>query len=218
MTERYRNQAGLIDIESYQYLDIAIIGVGSIGSFLAMALNKLGFKNLILVDSDTVEEHNIPTQFYQSRDIGLHKTLSLKRYLEGNISSYVGRVKEDNMVNADIVFVCVDSLEQRKIILSSILKSVDKYQVPKLLIDGRMHRLVFEVYTVDLQNKKSVKEYQKTLEQEEFSGACTEKGIIQNIFALVAFMVEQLRKVIENKDYSEKIYSDLEMLKFIAAK
>ena len=43
----YQNQSGILNIDEYDYLKIAIVGTGSIGSFLALALNKLGFKNLI---------------------------------------------------------------------------------------------------------------------------------------------------------------------------
>ena len=93
MTEScYRNQAGIINIEEHQHLDIAIAGLGSIGSFLAMALNKLGFRNLVVIDYDQVETHNIPTQYYQKEDIGEFKAIAMKRYLQGNISAYTGKV------------------------------------------------------------------------------------------------------------------------------
>lgn len=213
---RFKNQTGILDVTLYDYIDIAIVGVGSIGSFLALAINKLGFGNLVVIDNDTVEEHNVPTQLYSDGHIGKPKSKSVAEYLTGNISSYVGKVSVGNKINADVVFVCVDSLEQREQILKAILSSHTKYGVPKLLIDGRMHRLVFEVYTILLDNDASVSEYLESLHQEEYGGACTEKGIIQNIFAVVAVMVEQFRKVLEGHEFSEIIASDLERYKFIS--
>jgi len=212
---KYSNQSGILDISLYDYLDIAIIGVGSIGSFLAFQLNKLGFTNLVLIDFDVVEEKNVPTQLYCNRDIGNHKVTALKDYLVGNITSYKGRVTETNTISADIACVCVDSLKQRNIIFKSIMNSRKERNIPKLLIDGRMHRLVFEVYTIPLADIRARAGYVLSLEQKEFGGNCTEKGIIQNVSALTACMIEQIRKVVDNKPYKEAIVCDFEQYKFL---
>lgn len=217
LNARFRNQAGILDVSLYNYLDLAIVGVGSIGSFLALSLNKLGFENIVVIDHDRVEEHNVPTQIYSNSHIGKHKTIALVELLTGNISSYIGKVTPTNKINTDIVFVCVDSLSQRKNILKSVLESNKKYGVPKLLIDGRMHRLVFEVYTIVLDDEESLKGYKESLNQEGYGGACTEKGIIQNTLAVTAVMIEQLRKVLEGDKYSEVIISDFERFKFISS-
>ena len=212
----YRNQVGIIDIEDYDYLRIAIIGLGSIGSFLAVALNKLGFKNLIIIDDDVVEPHNITTQLYFQKDIGKSKTDTLKRcYLKGNINAYNQKVNSLNKLEADIVFVCVDTLKQRKLISKAILESYDDFKVPKLIIDGRMHRLVFRIFTVPIENQKVLNKYVKGTMEKEFAGACTEKGIIQNVFVIVAMMVEQLKKVIKGEDYYAIINCDFERLTFV---
>jgi len=214
--ERFRNQTGILNVPLYNYLDLAIVGVGSIGSFLALALNKLGFENLVIIDHDIVEEHNVPTQLYLDGHVSKHKTIALSELLTGNISSYVGNVTSTNKINTDVVFVCVDSLQQRKQILNAILKTRKQYDVPKLLIDGRMHRLVFEVYTIILDNKTSVSGYLKSLTQEEYEGPCTEKGIIQNILAVVSVMIEQFRKVLQGDEFNEIVISDFERFKFIS--
>lgn len=213
---RFRNQAGILDVALYNYLDLAIVGVGSIGSFLTLSLNKLGFENLVTIDHDRVEEHNVPTQLYLDRHIGQPKTVALNDFLTGNISSYIGKVTSTNIINTDVVFVCVDSLNQRNQILKAVLASKKKHGVPKLLIDGRMHRLVFEVYTILLDNKNSVDGYSKSLNQVEFGGDCTEKGIIQNILPVAAVMIEQFRKVLEGDEFNEIIISDFERFKFIS--
>ena len=213
---RFRNQTGILDVSLYDYLDLAIVGVGSIGSFLSFSLNKLGFENMVIIDHDVVEEHNVPTQLYSDGNIGQPKTIALSKLLTGNISSYIGKVTSTNKINTDVVFVCVDSFTQRKQILTAILESKKRYDVPKLLIDGRMHRLVFEVYTILLDNKNSVDGYLKSLNQEGFGGACTEKGIIQNTLAVVSVMIEQFRKVLEGDEFNEIVISDFERFKFIS--
>ena len=211
----YQNQSGILNIDEYDYLKIAIVGTGSIGSFLALALNKLGFKNLILIDDDTIEKHNVPTQFYFNTDVGEYKVKSLNNYLEGNITTFKTKVKKFHKMNAHVVFICVDSLEQRKIITHAVLASYEKYNKPKLIIDGRMHRLIFRVFTVPLDHTNLIKSYIEGLLDDEYGGDCTEKGIIQNVFAVVAVMVEQLKKVIKGEPYSAVVNCDFERYSFI---
>jgi molybdopterin/thiamine biosynthesis adenylyltransferase len=215
MAGRFRNQVDILDIDAYDYLKIAIVGAGSIGSFLALALNKLGFKNLIIIDDDKVEDHNVATQYYHARDKGQHKVQALRRELEENVAVHATKVKATHKIKADVVFVCVDSLKQRKIILKSILDSRDKYNSkPSLIIDGRMHRLLFRVYTIPLNNAELVKKYTKSLMGTEFKGKCTEKGIIQNAFAIVSTMVEQLKKVVNGEKYHAILNCDFENFMF----
>ena len=213
----YRNQSSILNIEDYDYLKIAIMGLGSIGSFLAVALNKLGFKNLILIDDDIVEAHNVTTQFYFKNSVGSLKVDALSNYLTGNISVYNTKVTPVNKIDADIVFVCVDSLKQRKFITKAILDSYEAFGKPKLLIDGRMHRLVFQVHTIPVENQELLNKYVESTMDKEFVGACTEKGIIQNVFALVSMMVEQLKKVLKGEEYHATIHTDFERLMFVTA-
>ena len=211
----FRNQSGILNVDEYDYMKIAIVGNGSIGSFLALALNKLGFKNLILIDDDKIEKHNVPTQFYFNTDIGKYKVNALNNYLEGNITTFVNKVKPNHKMNADVVFICVDSLKQRKIILNAILTSYEEYNKPKLIIDGRMHRLIFRVFTLSLKNTDLLKNYIEGLLDDEYEGDCTEKGIIQNVFAVVAVMVEQFKKVVNGEPYSDLVNCDFEQYLFI---
>jgi len=217
MSDLYRNQVGIINVEDFDYLRIAIVGLGSIGSFLAVALNKLGFNNLILIDDDTVEDHNVTTQFYFKNDVGRMKGESLNKYVKGNVSVYQEKVTPLNKFEADVVFVCVDSLKQRKLIMRAILDSIDETGDPKLIIDGRMHRLVFRIFTIPTSNQELLNMYTKSTLGKEFVGPCTEKGIIQNIFAIVAVMVEQFKKTITGEDYYAVINTDWERYTFVTS-
>ena len=56
---------------------ITIIGVGGIGSPVALALTKMGCRRLTLFDPDTIEPHNLPNQLYRLRDVGRPKVEAL---------------------------------------------------------------------------------------------------------------------------------------------
>ena len=60
---------------------ITIIGAGATGSWLALALAKLGVEDITVWDFDIVEEHNIPNQAFGIQNIGFPKVTAL----QGNI-------------------------------------------------------------------------------------------------------------------------------------
>lgn len=212
MTELFRNQSGIIDVEDYDYLKLAIIGCGSIGSYLALALNRMGFKNFMLIDDDKVEKHNYTTQYYSIQHVGSSKVNALRTQLTGNISVHETKLTSKKKIDADVIFVCVDSLKERKKIANAILESYEKYgpEKPRLIIDGRMHRLVYQVFTIDMEDEDTLDKYVKGLFNKEFKGKCTEKGIIHNIFAVVSVMVEQFKKCMNGEKFPVAITGDLE--------
>ena len=57
---------------------ITILGVGSVGSYTALALAKLGFRNLTVVDNGFVDAENISPQYYSMNQIGMKKVDALR--------------------------------------------------------------------------------------------------------------------------------------------
>ena len=105
-------------------LKIMIIGTGTIGATLALSLAKMNIKNLILIDTDNVEPHNINAQFaYTLHDVGVKKTISLLQKLrqftkEDNFSYYDMFINDSNIQTLlniieterpEIVFSCFDN-------------------------------------------------------------------------------------------------------------
>lgn len=215
MNKDFRNQSGILNVENYDYLTISIVGCGAIGSWTSTAINKLGFEKLVLIDDDKVEKHNVHTQNFKDDDIGGDKSYCVKQNLDGDVECHHSRVKKDMFIDTDVVFVCVDSLKERKIIMKAILDNYAKNQRPKLVIDGRMHGLVFRVLTIPIENNEIVEQYTKGLQTKEFTGECTQKGIIQNVFGIVSVMVEQFKKVLNGENYYSIINADLKTLEFV---
>ena len=60
---------------------VAIIGLGSGGSLLALYLAKSGVKNLIFIDDDQLETHNIIRHLCDLSQIGRYKTLAVKDFI-----------------------------------------------------------------------------------------------------------------------------------------
>lgn len=61
---------------------VAILGVGGVGSYLALSAAMLGVGRISLIDFDDVETSNVPRQvLYRDSDVGQPKVIAAKKYL-----------------------------------------------------------------------------------------------------------------------------------------
>lgn len=60
---------------------ITIIGTGATGSWVALALSKLGVRAIELYDMDLIELHNVPNQLYSKSDVDKFKVDICKQYM-----------------------------------------------------------------------------------------------------------------------------------------
>lgn len=136
---------GIHDPAQYASKRVAIIGVGTIGSHLALTLARMQVP-ITFYDADTIEEHNLATQAYPIEAIGSLKVDTLLREM-GRIGAIQGdgAVAKDydgSAITADIVVSCVDSLDARRAIANAMIEN--KVDIP--IIDGRVGREQVEAY------------------------------------------------------------------------
>jgi len=121
-----RNPSGITEILSNATIGIA--GCGGLGSNAAVALARSGVGNMILADSDTVEESNLNRQSYTRSDIGRKKTEALSDYLK-NINPDIRLVLSSEKIipenvehifrEADLLIEALDSAESKAWIIES---------------------------------------------------------------------------------------------------
>lgn len=130
-----------------QYRDkrVAIIGVGTIGSHLALTLARMQVP-LTLYDADTVEEHNLATQSYGHNDIGKAKIIAVMEQIAalepGANTVGVNEEYEGGPIEADIIVSAVDSLDARRAIAEGLIEN----KIEKPIVDGRVGREQVEAY------------------------------------------------------------------------
>ena len=122
-----------------QAAKVAIVGLGGLGSNVALWLARLGVGQLLLYDFDKVELSNLNRQYYFLEDVGQYKATALLRHLKavnpyGNYCSRVVRLTEDNLAEllseAHIVCEALDSPEAKALLVNGVLESFpDKYLV-----------------------------------------------------------------------------------------
>jgi len=181
MTIDYIRQLEVFDPSTFK-TPIHLIGGGSVGSWVALMLSKLGVADITVWDFDTVEAHNIPNQFFKVDDIGKLKVEGIK----DNISEYTGvsingkNEKVDGSQRLEgIVFLLTDTMKSRKEIFEKAIRYNSKV---KLLIETRMGLDGGRVYTINPIMPKEVKAYEETMYSDEES-AVSACGASQSVVA-----------------------------------
>lgn len=120
---------------------VNIIGCGAIGSFTALALAKMGMKNITVWDMDHVSDVNMNNQFFRYTDIGTNKAEALKKLIKDftgeDIIAHARMFTKDDLEYMEgILITAVDSMDTRKQFVDWIKRTYSHKL--ELLIDPRM--------------------------------------------------------------------------------
>jgi len=118
-----------------------VIGVGGIGSWVAVDLALLGVKNIVIFDPDKLEASNLNRTLFKESQIDMYKTDAIKELIEERRSDvFVLAEKEifetdmmEKYNNINVIYDCTDNLRTKNLIKESGLQ-VEKYM--KLGYDG----------------------------------------------------------------------------------
>jgi molybdopterin/thiamine biosynthesis adenylyltransferase len=141
----------LFDPATWQH-PVAIVGCGGLGSHLAWNIARLGVREVVLIDGDVLESHNLANQAYDMSGIGMFKAEVLARSLRRALGVEVSIVPEfirEARVLAPVVFMCVDTMRDRKLIMDTCLKG---NTAVRYVFDGRMDASRGVVYSIDPNN------------------------------------------------------------------
>lgn len=136
--------------EHIQASKVVIIGLGAVGTWVAINLVQSGVKNLVLIDNDTIDTTNLHRQYgYYEKDVGRKKGVvlseKLKRinsdikvevildYLDGNL------LEKTNLSDSDLIINCAD---QPNVDTTSLWvgEYCMKYKIPHIVGGGyNMH-------------------------------------------------------------------------------
>ncbi|OJJ96540.1 hypothetical protein ASPACDRAFT_81224 [Aspergillus aculeatus ATCC 16872] len=134
-------------ISTLESSKILVIGAGGLGCEILKNLALSGFKDIHVIDMDTIDISNLNRQFlFRQSDIGKPKAEVAAAFVEKRvkgvkITPYVGKIQdkgEDYYMQFKIVVCGLDSIEARRWINSTLVGMVD-FENPeslKPLIDG----------------------------------------------------------------------------------
>lgn len=183
---------------------ILIVGAGSVGSYVALTLAKMGISDLTVVDFDKVEPHNLPNQFYKTTDIGRPKVEALKDIIKEFTNTEITAINDriENYLTKDkifdIVILAVDNMKTRK----QIFEKYAKHNIyVKYLIDIRTSAENFRIYTIQPVEPEDAKFYESELYSDDEASElpCTAQNIIYTVVGVAAITSSTVKKILSNQ-------------------
>jgi len=175
---------------------LMIIGAGSTGSFLALTLAKMGWKDIKVIDYDTIDETNISNQMWKISDIGKAKTEALqdtiKEYSGTTIKTENIKIDENyfwDIDNRTIVIFALDSLKARLMCYEALK------DYPIRIIDGRFGAQGWEIWNINLAEDIDKEHYEKSLKAEPQDTECGLKGIMYSIMSMIGDMGNIIKRI-----------------------
>lgn len=211
----YRQQ-DLIDPDQLE-VPVTVVGCGGIGSFVVLALAKMGCRALAAYDDDRVEAHNIPNQAYRLADVGRLKVdalADLAREVAGvALQVRAERVREQRLQG--IVVAAVDTMAARREIW---LRGVRHRAAVPLYLDARMGAEVARILTVRPADPDDIRRYEASLyaDEETVVVPCTAQAIVYTGFSIAGLVAGQIKKFLTGEPLRGELILDHKTLTFIA--
>lgn len=154
-------------------LRIYLFGVGGIGSWTALLINRLSVFSINIYDFDTVEEANMSGQLYGANSIGLNKVDAMAELLS-NLGIQTTFVKSINTecnsfdLEPDVFISGLDNMNARKKYFNMFkehtkyLKTTETHSDKEcLFIDGRLSPNVLQIFAFSNKQEDAMKEYEE---------------------------------------------------------
>lgn len=189
-------QRDIVGPKSFSDMAVTIIGAGTIGSWTALSLAKLGVERLEIFDGDTVERHNLPPQLYGPEHIDKPKVIALREIIE-NLTGIKVKARQENFLYQElrngIVISAVDSMAARKQIWMQAVEYNPKIQ---LYIDGRMGALAGRIFVLNPCSPSQIRKYLKSLysDGESHQEACSRRAICYNAFLIAGVIAGEVAR------------------------
>ena len=161
---------------------VDIVGVGAVGSKIAMEIAKLGVKTIHLWDADIVEAHNIANQDFYLEDIDTPKAVTcasrIKKATGIEPVAHETYIEEGMEVElGDYVILAVDTMKARRDIFNNFLKN---NFTTEMVVEVRMGVEELRVYGFNPNKRQDIIKWTNTLVDDEktVESACSAKTTV----------------------------------------
>jgi molybdopterin/thiamine biosynthesis adenylyltransferase len=204
-------QSDIVSQDALNHQPFTLIGAGGIGSVVGLVLAKMGVQDLTAYDPDTVEEHNLPNQFYRLTDVGRPKVEALAELCRDFAGVEVTPWQMEFPLTAKpsgIVICGVDSMSARQAIWQTTIRfnpAVSRY------VEARMGAQEGRVYSIVPYDPDHIGLYEASLYADENAVElpCTARAIGYNVFYLAGLLVSQIKKVVMREEVKPEVIFDL---------
>jgi len=147
---------------------VSLIGLGGIGSWLALNLGRIGHE-IVLYDGDTIDETNVlGGQMYQMDQLGTNKAQGVRNLCASmgcnNTWHLMRRMFDDKDIPELITITGLDNMAARKLAYERWLYTIS--QEPEnadqaIFMDGRLNLEMMEIITLQGNNPDHIREYRE---------------------------------------------------------
>lgn len=174
--------------EKLKQSSVLIVGMGGLGSPVAMYLAAAGVGHLVIADHDTVEQSNLQRQIAHTLEsIGDSKVSSAKTTLQ-NLNPWIkittieqrldGKVLDDAVANVDMVIDCSDNYTTRFALNKACVEH------SKALVSGTAVRFNGQVAVFNQGAESAC--YQCLYQAEQFNDeSCEDQGILTPVVGVI---------------------------------
>ena len=190
---------------SEDYPEVAIGGVGGIGSWLSLFLSRIGVP-MKLYDFDTIDYTNMAGQLFSPQQIGTPKVVAAKwnaQYFSGEDVVISDGGIYDYQDLPPIVFSAFDNMKVRRAMFnkwkSQHVEKGRRIGQPAAFIDGRMSVESYQIYIVQ-PNLESCEKYERELfhDNEVADPVCSMKATSHVGAEIGSKMTQAFTNVISN--------------------
>ena len=192
---------------------VLIVGAGSIGSYIAFGLIRMGIENVTVIDYDNVENHNLPNQFFQENEDEtntISKVIALKNTLNNFMPNTMAKVSFEYITEKiencferiqnkryTAIFLAVDDMDVRKWVWN---KLTENEIYTNIVIDPRVGGLYANIFSIPMNSLEARNVYARELwsnsEIEELP--CTGKTIIDATFTVAGECIGRFRQYVKD--------------------
>ena len=157
-----------------QEVGVSIIGLGGIGSWLALLLSRLKVRAMYCKDMDRVEAVNLAGQLYQSNDVGSNKTEAVRNLInrfndrrpsiymdstEFTVDSHIPTISYNTSVHN--IMLGLDSITARQTVYNYWKNAVMYDSNEYILIDGRLTADKWQIFAIPSKDQKRMEVYER---------------------------------------------------------
>lgn len=198
--------------------EVWLVGLGGIGSWVGLALSKMGFDELVLYDFDNVAIENAGTQLYGATHVNKFKVDSFIEIASllsvGEKRRFTPRTKWTSaFMHEGVALLMVDTMEMR----AQFFKEQTKYCAgtyswcSRWLFDARMSAEEAHLYIIDLERKEDRDFYAKTLytDAQAAQEPCTARATVYTGMMIAGLICKTVKDVLAGIEHPRMIQWDI---------
>lgn len=179
---------------------VEVIGAGGIGSWVVLALSKMGFQRIRVWDGDMVDSHNVSNQMFTTEHVKV-ETMKVDGLSHLPGVEVVREMWDGQPLEGNVIVSAVDNMMTREKLFKTYGRRC------RLFVDGRTGGQTLRVLTASIMDIGSYEYYESTLfpDEEMVKLPCGARAII-DIGLLIGGMISN---VIRNYLSGMRITRDL---------